>query len=148
LSNFTKKQNVSVQFGFNIELCFKEKALKYKEEGNFMFKCKKYKHAIVSYTEGLNQKIESDRELSSTLHSNRAAAHYHLGNYRSAFNDAVFARKFNSKNFKAVFKGAECCYQLKMYDDASKWCEAALCLNPGDENSKDLRRKSEIAKVD
>jgi tetratricopeptide (TPR) repeat protein len=112
-----------------------------------MFKCKKYKQAIISYTEGLNQKIESDRELSSTLHSNRSAAHYHLANYRSAFNDAVFARKFNAKNFKAVLRGAQCCFQLRMYDDAVQWSDAALALNPADEASRDLRRKSEIAKV-
>ncbi len=103
-----------------------------------MFKCKKYKQAIISYTEGLNQKIESDRELSFTLHS--SAAHFHLANYRSAFNDAVFARKFNAKNFKAVLRGAQCCFQLRMYDDA-------LALNPAGEASGDLRRKSEIAKV-
>lgn len=123
-----------------------EKALKYKDEGNFNFKCKKYKFAIISYTEGLKQGIDDDKELSSTLHNNRAAAQYQLGNYRSAFNDACFARKFNSKNLKALYKGAECCYQLKMFEDTGKWCETLLGLNAGDEKAKELREKSEIAK--
>ena len=48
-----------------------EKALKYKEEGNHYFKCKKYKRAIISYEEALKQKFE-DNDLYSVLYSNCA----------------------------------------------------------------------------
>ncbi len=84
---------------------------------------------MLSYTEALKQKIDDDKELMSVLHSNRAAAHYQLKNYRSGLNDCVFARKFNKKNAKAIYKGAECCYQLKLYEDAIKWCESALLIS-------------------
>lgn len=120
--------------------------MKYKEEGNFNFKCKNWKRAIISYTEGLKCEIEDNKELMSTLHNNRAAAQFHLGNYRTAFNDAIFARKFNKKNFKAIYKGAECCYHLKMFVDAANWCETALSLNPTDEKTIDLRKKCEVAR--
>lgn len=107
----------------------KEKALKFKEDGNFYFKCKNYKNAVISYTAGLNEKIDDDKELMSVLHSNRAASHFYLENYRSCLNDCVFARKFNPKNLKAVTKGAECCYKLKSYDDCIKWCESGLSIS-------------------
>lgn len=37
--------------------------------------------AIISYTEGIRKNC-NDNEVQSQLYSNRAAAHYHLGNYR------------------------------------------------------------------
>ena len=77
----------------------KEKAIKLKEEGNFYYKVKNYKKAIESYTNGLKEKIDDDKELLSVLHSNRATAHFYLQNYRSALNDCVFSRKFNPKKW-------------------------------------------------
>ncbi len=58
-----------------------ELARTYKEEGNFHFKTKKYRLAVASYTEGVRQKCESD-EINTQLITNRAAAQWHLGNYR------------------------------------------------------------------
>ena len=107
----------------------KEKALKLKDEGNLYFKVNNNKRAVISYTAALKEKIEDDNELMSVLHSNRAAAHFQLKNYRSALNDSIFARKFNKKNVKAIYKGAECCFQLKLFDDSIKWCETALTLS-------------------
>ena len=124
-----------------------DKAMAYKDEGNEHFKSKQYKKAVISYTEGLKQKIEDNRELSSVLHNNRASAHFHMGNYRSAFNDVVFARKFNKANVKAIYRGAECCLKLKQFDDAIKWCETVLSLSPQEQKAKDLRGQIEIAKV-
>lgn len=59
-----------------------ELANTYKEDGNFYVKHKKYRMAILSYTEGLKQKFNNDK-LKSTLHNNRSAANYFLQNYRS-----------------------------------------------------------------
>jgi hypothetical protein len=56
-------------------------AQSYKEDGNFHFKIKKYLVAIASYTEGLKQKADN-KELNASLYLNRAAAHFHLGNFR------------------------------------------------------------------
>lgn len=60
---------------------YTELALTYKEDGNFNFKCKKYRLAIISYTEGLKQKC-GDADLNAQLYNNRAASHYFLKNYR------------------------------------------------------------------
>nr|CAD7413968.1 unnamed protein product [Timema poppensis] len=53
----------------------------YKEDGNFNFKIKKYRMAIIAYSEGLRHKC-SDDKLNAQLHNNRAAAHFFLKNYR------------------------------------------------------------------
>ena len=56
-------------------------ALAYKDDGNFNFKLKKYRFAIANYTEGLKQKCGKS-EVDAILYLNRAAAQFHLGNYR------------------------------------------------------------------
>lgn len=50
----------------------------YKNEGNEYFREKDYGRAVVSYSEGLKKKCE-DAELNAVLHTNRGAAHFHLG---------------------------------------------------------------------
>lgn len=135
----------------------REIANKYKDEGNLYFKCSKYKSAVDSYSEALKQNFE-DNEFKSVLHSNRAAAHYHIRNYRSALADCVQARKLNGSNFKPVMKGAECCLYLRMFDDCVKWCDDALAIldksssdeKKNEENRKklnDLRTRAQIDKV-
>ena len=55
------------------------RALSHKEEGNEHFKKKEYKLAVEEYSAGIKEKC-SDVGLNAVLHSNRAAAQYHLGN--------------------------------------------------------------------
>ena len=72
-----------------------ELAKNYKEDGNFNFKCKKYRFATASYTEGLKVKC-GVKEVETALLTNRAAAQFHVGNYRSSLIDCRFdLRKFN-----------------------------------------------------
>lgn len=56
-----------------------EQAKSLKDEGNAFFKEKNYQKAILSYTAGLKKKFD-DQELNTVLLTNRAAAHFHLGN--------------------------------------------------------------------
>jgi tetratricopeptide (TPR) repeat protein len=123
----------------------RDKALGFKEEGNILFKAKKYKNAVVSYTNGIKQeKLEQeDKELASTLYSNRASAHFYLQNYRSALGDSASARKLNAKNVKVIYRGAECCYKLRLFDDVKKWCDMAFALDPKDAKALELLSKSE-----
>lgn len=128
------------------------KANKYKEEGNLMFKNKVYKKAVQSYTMALKQDIndtnnKQHRELISVLHSNRAAAHFYLGNFRSSLNDCIFAYKCNPMNVKPVIKAAECCFELRMHDDCVRWCEIALAMDKSCQRATDLLIKSQTTKV-
>uniref|UniRef100_A0A4W5PDY6 Tetratricopeptide repeat domain 4 n=1 Tax=Hucho hucho TaxID=62062 RepID=A0A4W5PDY6_9TELE len=115
-----------------------EQAESLKDEGNDYFKEKNYKKAIVSYTAGLKKNC-SDYNVNAILHSNRAAAHFHLGNMRSALNDAVAAKKFKPDHLKALIRGATCCTELKKYTDALQWCEEGLKLQPTDKKLLELR---------
>lgn len=64
-----------------LENTHEELAATYKEDGNFYMKNKKYRMAILSYTEGIKFKIDN-AELNATLHNNRSAANFFLKNYR------------------------------------------------------------------
>ncbi|KAM6938642.1 tetratricopeptide repeat protein 4 [Lycodopsis pacificus] len=83
-----------------------EQAASLKDEGNAFFKEKNYKKAILSYTAGLKKKC-GDQELDTVLLTNRAAAHFHLGNMRSALNDAGAAKKIKPDHLKALIRATE-----------------------------------------
>ena len=121
--------------------------MRLKEEGNLYFKVKNYKNAVACYTRALAEPLKEESELQSILYSNRSAAHFHLKNNRSALNDAVFALKFNASNLKAIYKCAECCLELKNYEDAIKWCERGLKIEPKDAKLRDIVSKSETSRV-
>ena len=77
-----------------------ELAKNYKEDGNFNFKYKKYRFAVASYTEGLKAQCE-DSELNAQLLTNRAAAQFHIGNFRSSLMDCQAALKALPGHIKA-----------------------------------------------
>lgn len=104
-----------------------EKAMAHKKDGNFQFKFKKYKLACAAYTEAIKSKCD-DAELLSILYSNRAAANFHLKNYRSSLLDAMQAVKLYPQKIKALLRCAQCCEKLKRFDDAIDWCTVILSL--------------------
>jgi len=118
-----------------------DNALSYKEDGNKNFEMGKYRWAIDNYTEGIKC-APTDQLLNAVLYTNRAAAHYRIGNYRSALNDSIEARKYKSDHLKAIMRGALCYVELKMFTDAMVWCDEALQLSPTDEKMKNIRVKA------
>ncbi|XP_042190915.1 tetratricopeptide repeat protein 4 isoform X1 [Callorhinchus milii] len=117
----------------------------YKDEGNHYFGEKNYKKAIISYTEGLKKKC-SDPNLNTVLYTNRAAAHFHLGNNRSALNDAIEARKLKPDHLKAIIRGVLCHTELKDYSKAIMWCNEGLQVNPKEKQLVDLRSRADKQK--
>ncbi|KJH50701.1 tetratricopeptide repeat protein [Dictyocaulus viviparus] len=99
-------------------------AERYKQDGNGHFKMKKYRWATDCYSEGIKQKC-LDRRLNSILYSNRAAAQYHIGNFRSAIKDCAMALRFNPSNVKAAVRGADCLLQLGHAKECIEWVELA-----------------------
>ena len=123
-----------------------------KDAGNFNFKMKKYRFAIANYSEGLKHKC-GKAEVDASLYLNRAAAHFHLGNYRfvsssiffvklfffndppvfrSALNDSLQAAKLKPDYVKAVVRATQCCLQLKRHVDGLQWCDYGLRLKNSD----------------
>ncbi|NXV80254.1 TTC4 protein, partial [Atlantisia rogersi] len=115
-------------------------------EGNEYFREKDYKKAIIAYTEGLKKQC-GDPELSAVLHTNRGAAHFYLGNYRSALSDAVQAKKLKPTHLKAIIRGALCHMELKNFSGAIAWCEEGLQIDSKEKKLVDLRAKADKLKV-
>ncbi|KFP13826.1 Tetratricopeptide repeat protein 4, partial [Egretta garzetta] len=122
-----------------------ELARMYKNEGNEYFREKDYKRAIVAYTEGLKKKCE-DPELNAMLHTNRGAAQFYLGNYRSALNDAIQAKKLKPTHLKAIIRGALCHMELKNFSEAIAWCEEGLRIESKEKKLVEMRAKADKLK--
>ena len=116
-------------------------AKNYKEDGNFNFKCKKYRFAVASYTEGLKHKC-SDNELNTQLLTNRAAAQYHIGNYRSSLMDCQAAIKLTPGHMKAILRGANCHNKMKHYAECRNWCDVGLEIDSTHQELLRLRQDS------
>ncbi|KAI5630845.1 tetratricopeptide repeat protein 4 [Phthorimaea operculella] len=91
----------------------------------------KLKLAILGYTEGIKVKCD-DPELNASLYNNRAAAHWHLKNYRSALADSEKALTFNPDHSKARLRAAKCAFEIGKYDKCIEHCEKLLETQKGD----------------
>ncbi|XP_019598421.2 tetratricopeptide repeat protein 4 isoform X1 [Rhinolophus sinicus] len=130
---------------FDEERSPEEQAKTYKDEGNAYFKEKDYKKAVISYTEGLKKKC-ADPDLNAVLYTNRAAAQYYLGNFRSALNDATAARKLKPCHLKAIIRGALCHLELKNFAEAVNWCDKGLQIDAKEKKLLEMRVKADRLK--
>ncbi|XP_011781741.1 PREDICTED: tetratricopeptide repeat protein 4 isoform X2 [Colobus angolensis palliatus] len=130
---------------FDEERSPEEQAKTYKDEGNDYFKEKDYKKAVISYTEGLKKKC-ADPDLNAVLYTNRAAAQYYLGNFRSALNDVTAARKLKPCHLKAIIRGALCHLELKHFAEAVNWCDEGLQIDGKEKKLLELRAKADKLK--
>ncbi|NXN41544.1 TTC4 protein, partial [Rhinoptilus africanus] len=115
-------------------------------EGNEYFREKDYRRAVVAYSEGLKKNCE-EPELNAVLHTNRGAAQFYLGNYRSALNDAIQAKKLNPTHLKAIIRGALCHMELKNFSEAIAWCEEGLRIDSKEKKLVETRAKADKLKV-
>ncbi|NXU84132.1 TTC4 protein, partial [Xiphorhynchus elegans] len=116
-------------------------------EGNEYFKEKDYGRAVAAYSEGLRKKCE-DPELDTVLLTNRAAAHFHLGNYRSALNDVIQAKKLKPTHLKAIIRGALCHMELRNFSEAIAWCEEGLQIDSREKKLVEMRVKADKLKLE
>ncbi|XP_046558417.1 LOW QUALITY PROTEIN: tetratricopeptide repeat protein 4-like [Haliotis rubra] len=114
----------------------------YRDDGNDNFKKKNYRIAIENYAEAIRSK-SPDKKLNAVCYTNRAAAQYHLGNYGSSLRDCIFARKFQPDHWKAIMRGIDCCMKLNKHEDTMTWIDAALLLEPGQEELLSMRAKTD-----
>lgn len=123
-------------------ICFiVELANSYKEDGNFNFKHKNYRLAIIAYTEGIKIKC-NDNEINATLLNNRSAANYFLKNYRSSLRDCELALKLKSDYEKPLIRAAHCCYEIQQYDKCTDYCDRILTKQKNNKEILELRQKA------
>ncbi|NWW97093.1 TTC4 protein, partial [Rhynochetos jubatus] len=115
-------------------------------EGNEYFRERDYRKAVIAYTEGLKKEC-GDAELNAVLHTNRGAAQFYLGNYRSALNDAIQATKIKPTHLKAIIRGALCHMELRNFSEAIAWCEEGLQIDSEEKKLVELRAKADRLKV-
>lgn len=111
-----------------------ELAEKYKDDGNYWLKMKKYRIAIMNYTEGLQQNSEN-KEIIANLYNNRSAAQFFLKNFRSSIADARTALEYKSDYSKAKLRILKSQLELKKFDEACKEAQEFLMEDP---TNKDL----------
>ncbi|XP_078343237.1 uncharacterized protein LOC144628975 [Oculina patagonica] len=112
-----------------------------KNEGNDEYRRKDFSSAIKSYTEGIKAKCKDD-ELNAKLYSNRATAHFYLGNYHETLNDARTATELQPTYIKAIARGASACVKLHRYKEAITWCDKGLTIDKNNKALLELRTKS------
>ena len=111
------------QLKYDEQLNSKEELVKsYKEDGNENFKRNKYRWAVESYSKAIQIGCEEPK-LNSIVYNNRASAHFHLCNYRSALNDAIKAYELDSENIKALNRIVLCHFELKQYQKCIELCK-------------------------
>ncbi|OAD52127.1 Tetratricopeptide repeat protein 4, partial [Eufriesea mexicana] len=133
-----------LKYGEN-ENTSEELANNYKEDGNFNYKYKKYRLAILSYTEGIRTKCK-DIDLMAQLYNNRAAAHFMLKNYRSSLNDCKLALKLKPGYSKALNRAAACCFHVKNYDQCIEFCDQLLDDCASDKTVLNLKSQAVAAR--
>ncbi|KAJ2941336.1 hypothetical protein O0L34_g3536 [Tuta absoluta] len=128
-----------------------ELAANYKEDGNYNFKYKNYRLAILGYTEGIKVKCD-DPEMNASLYNNRAASHFQLENYRSSLADSEKALTFNPHHSRARMRAAKSAYECAKYDKCMQHCIKLLETHNEGREIKDLltmaRMKERVQKRD
>lgn len=122
-----------------------ELANNYKEDGNFNFKHKNYRLAVLGYTEGIKVRCDN-AEVNASLYNNRAAAHWFLKNYRSALQDSEKALTFDPSHTKACIRAAKSAFEGKRYDTCIEHCEKYLEKNT-DKEITELLNKAKKSKM-
>ncbi|PFX17018.1 Tetratricopeptide repeat protein 28 [Stylophora pistillata] len=111
------------------------------EVGNLEYRKGQTNEAINTYTEGLQVNCK-DVQLNAKLYSNRAAAHFHLGNYEECLSDATVSVQLEPNLMKAITKGANACVKLCLYKEARSWLHTGLAINEGNKLLLDLLSKT------
>lgn len=123
-----------------------ELAEKYKEDGNYWLKHKKYRIAVMNYSEGI-QKNPDNKELFANLYNNRSAAQFFLKNHRSSIIDAHAAIRLKPDYSKAKLRILKSLMELKKYDEACQEVQAFLVDDSTNKNLIDFQKLAITAKT-
>lgn len=83
-----------------------------------------------------------DADMNAFLYNNRAAAQFHLKNYRSALADSERALTYKPDHIKARLRAAKCAFEISKYDLCIQHCEKLLETTPNDTDASELIKKA------
>eukprot|EP00128_Syssomonas_multiformis_P010296 Colp12_sorted_trinity150504_noHs@2747 len=146
----------ALQAIINDDLTPEEQATYYKDHGNEYFKKGdkgSMKMAIGLYSDGINVN-DCPPKLLSILHTNRAACHLNIDNFKYAFEDAKKAWEYDNTNVKACYRASRALINigsLKMLEQALVWIERGLEIDPENaslkaERQTAVKKKAEASK--
>nr|XP_040240084.2 DNA polymerase interacting tetratricopeptide repeat-containing, protein of 47 kDa [Anopheles coluzzii] len=111
----------------------------YKEDGKFYMQHRKFRMAVLSYTEALRYKV-GDAAYKAILYNNRSAANYMLKNYRTSLQDAQKALELNPDYDKARWRAAQCASALDRFELCVKLCDTILQRDPTNTAAVEMRK--------
>lgn len=106
-----------------------EIAENFRNQGNDLYKVKRFKDARALYEKGIDVKCEDDK-INELLLSNKAACELELKNYRRCINDCKLALGYNPKNIKCYFRMGKAFLALDHFEEAREAASFGLNFEP------------------
>lgn len=122
-----------------------ERAQKYKNEGNSLFKKGKYDEAINMYNKAIDSCPEEFRTDLATFYQNRAAAYENLKKWSSVIADCTKALEYNEKYEKALYRRAKAEETIKDWENCLDDI-TAVCLLQSFQNQNALLMADRVLK--
>ena len=117
-----------------------------KERGTARYTARDYEGAVANYSEAIELLPASAAPTSSTLHTNRAAAHFMLSNYAEAAEDCQRAVTLDPSNAKALARGAKAELSLGRTEEAIRLFQKAIeagARSPGGPDAALVKEKAD-----
>ncbi|EDO16486.1 hypothetical protein Kpol_513p2 [Vanderwaltozyma polyspora DSM 70294] len=97
----------------------------FKNQGNDLYKVKRFRDARELYNKAIDVKCDDDK-INESLYANRAACELELKNYRRCINDCKMALSLNPKNIKCYFRMAKAFLAIEKFDDCKEAIQFGL----------------------
>ncbi|KAK2833770.1 hypothetical protein Q5P01_017659 [Channa striata] len=121
------------------------------EEGNDLFKDKKWEEAVRDYSEGLNvssyaagEEIRIPDVLLESLYVNRAAAYHSMGEYEGGVKDCDRALEVCKESCRALYRKALCLKELGKYKEAYNCTTDCLLISRLDKQVNELAQELSV----
>ncbi|CCF58450.1 hypothetical protein KAFR_0E02980 [Kazachstania africana CBS 2517] len=99
-----------------------EIAENFKNQGNDLYKVKRFRDAREIYTKGIEMKCDVAK-INESLYANRAACQLELKNFRSCISDCKTALTYNPKNIKCYFRMGKAFTAINKFESARESIE-------------------------
>ncbi|QLL34760.1 hypothetical protein HG536_0H01350 [Torulaspora globosa] len=114
-----------------------EIAENFKNQGNELFKCKRFKDARELYTKGIEVDC-NDARINDSLYANRAACELEVKNYRKCLTDCKAALQFNPKNLKCYYRMGKAFLAINKLEESRESVEFGLQIDSSNKSLKNL----------